>query len=196
MLTIKDLELFVENNPHLQISREQRIIDTNQRIINSILGIENKIGYTEVYKYESCKDLLEYKKHIPKTKELVASIKKIILKNNTLECEGVQKWCFETKDYFKEELFSFGLLYLDSDDDEVFVFNIPNIGEPVSKKEFISIIQFWEIQWILYWSEYYLPIEERGKDNDGVIDGYYSMPLPELTPSELDQIKNILKINI
>ena len=196
MLTINDLELFIENNPHLQISIEQRRIDTEQRIINSILGIENKVDYTEVYKYESCKSLLEYKKQIPKTKELVKSIKEIILRNNTLECEEVQMWCFETKDYFNDELSFFGLMYLDSDENENDVFNIPNIGEPISKNEFISIIQFWEAQWILYWNEYYLPIEERGKNSDEVIDGYYSTPLPVSTPSDLDQIKNILNIGI
>ena len=196
MLKLIDLELFVENNPHLQISREQRIINTEQRIKNSILGIENTSDETDVNKYNACKSLLEYKKYILKASTLIIELKEIILRNNTLECVEVQMWCFETKDYFNEELFSFGFSYLDNVDNHNEVFNIRNIGEPVSKKEFISLIQFWEVQWILYWDEYYLPIEERGKSNDGVVDGYYKPPIQNSTQSNLDQIKNILNIPI
>jgi hypothetical protein len=55
----------------------------------------------------------------------------------------------------------------------------------------VGSLQFWELQWLLYFGEYHLAMENRTITDPK--DYYYTLPNPN-EPSDLNKVKEILRI--
>ncbi len=119
-----------------------------------------------------------------------AELRKILSENNTLEQTEIKNWVTKNEYVCFEELYGLwvenqGSLHTDD------YFYLQATGEYLEKKEFKSILEFCEVMNILYFGEYHLPFEERTEPDPN--DYYYVKPNPD-DPSDLEQVKSILKI--
>lgn len=141
---------------------------------------------------EHGKELLEYCKHLNVVSFLNEELKRLIIKNTDLNNPEVQSWCERTKDFFNDELFSFGLNFMDSGNDTENYLHIPPIDLYIENKEVIELVNFWNAQWILYFGKYYIPKElRRPPDPPG---SYYSLGKDPNEPSDIEKVKKIYGI--
>jgi len=67
--------------------------------------------------------------------------------------------------------------------------HIPSEDIYISKRLFLPIIQFWELQWLLYFNEYHVEKELRTIPD---IKGYYYVAPAKDEPSDLEKVQIIL----
>ena len=175
----------------------------------NILGIEflkeyvlsnplpkEKSFYTEInksphqVKSEVYQELLDYLKFSDYTSKEIEQLKEVLHFDKSLEQIQVKQWTQNNLDFFNENLFHFGIDYLDSvsnDNDNIY---LERVDEYLNKAPFLSIIKFWECMWLLYFEQYHLDIEKRSSP-DQVGSYYYIVQEPE-EPKDIEKILNYL----
>jgi hypothetical protein len=140
-------------------------------------------------KYTHFKKLKEY--HLFRSYAAIAvnEFKLILAVDNTLENGNIKAWVIKHLSFYETNLSSFLLDYLDSGNDKDNNLHLTSLNIYVEKTPFLTIIQFCELQWLLYFEEYHLDKENRTLPNTQ--DYYYSPPDPNRL-SDLDKVKEIL----
>ena len=147
--------------------------------------------HPEKQKFDYLKELLHFYSFGTPCQKTVNELKKIIENTDDLNTELVRTWVNENAFFFKENLFNLGYSYVDEDGENDKDFYLSKYNLYVEIKEFIPIIQCWQLMWNLYFGQYFKPIEERDKTEQDPNDYYYVKPDPN-APSDLEIIKNIL----
>jgi hypothetical protein len=142
-------------------------------------------------KYTIFKKLMEYFIFKQDTEIAVSEIKLIIQNYNNLENERIKGWILEYHSLFENELFGFGIDYLDSGDDPDDNLHLTSIDIYVDKTHFMPIIQFWQLQWLLYYKEYHVLMEKRTTHDT---KSYYINSQDKNEHSDLEKVKEILYI--
>lgn len=166
-----------------------------KKYLVSYKPIENISGFPilnksrELKTYIAFKELMEYYQFKTECEIAVNEIKQIVEIQNNLENDSIKKWVIKYHSLFENSLNGFGLEYLDSGNDNDPYLHLASLDIYVDKTPFIPLIQFWELQWLLYFGEYYLPKENRTIPDPK--DYYYTPPNPN-DPTDL----SIVKINL
>jgi len=147
--------------------------------------------HPEKQKFDYLKELLHFYSFRTPCQKAVNELKRIIENTDDLNTEFVRTWVDENVLFFKENLFNLGYSYVDEDGENDKDFYLSKYNLFVENKEFIPIIYYWQLMWILYFSQYFKPIEERDKIEPDPNDYYYVKPDPN-APSDLEVIKSIL----
>jgi hypothetical protein len=174
LVSLEQIKLYIESYP----SKE---VDTS-----AFPALNQSHGYR---KYVHFKKLMDYYLFKPNTESAVNEIKEILKIHIDLENDSIRKWILKHHSLFEDKLFSFRLEYLDSGDDEDNNLHLTSLDIYVDKTAFQSIIQFWELQWLLFFGGYHLLTKNRTVPDPK--DYYYVPPDPN-EPLPLDQVKNIL----
>jgi hypothetical protein len=132
---------------------------------------------------------MDYYSFKPNTESAVNEIKEILEIHDNLENESIRKWILKHHSLFEDKLFSFGLDYLNSGDDQDNNLHLTSLDIYVDKTAFLSIFQFWELQWLLFFGEFHLLTENRTVPDPK--DYYYLPPDPNELLA-LDKVKKIL----
>lgn len=176
ILNIEFLEKFVSTNP---LTNEKPFFPIIDRPLNQIKS--------EVY--QQLLDILTFSDF---AKAEIEELKKIIKLDKSLEQYKVKAWTNNNLDFFHKNLFFFGIDYFDVDNNNKENIYLPSLGEYVDKIPFLSIIQFWECMWLLYFGQYYLDIEKRSPP-DPVGSYYYTIPDPN-EPKDIEKILSYLEL--
>lgn len=143
-------------------------------------------------KSEIYQELLNYLKFHDYTNKAIEELKEILRFDKSLEQTKVKQWVQNHLDFFNENLFPFGIDYLDSVDNDNENIYLQRVNEYVDKVPFLSIIKFWECMWLLYFDQYHLDIEKRSPP-DPVGSYYYKAPDPT-EPKDVDKVLNYLEL--
>ena len=167
----------------------RKYVTDNKELLEYYNDIMNP--HPEKQKFDYLKELLHFYSFRTPCQKAVNELKKIIEDTDDLNTMFVRTWVDENVLFFKENLFSFGYSYVDEDGENERDFYLSKYNLYVENKGFIPIIQYWQLMWILYFGQYFKPIEERDITIPDPNDYYYVKPNPN-APSDLEIIKNIL----
>jgi len=170
------------NNVQKYVSENKELLEYYQDILNP---------HPEKQKFDYLNELLHFYSFRTLCQKEVNELKKIIESTDDLNTEFVRTWVDENLLFFKENLFSFGYTYVDDDGENDKDFYLSKYNLFVENKEFIPIIQYWQLMWILYFGQYYKPIKDRDKTERDPNEYYYVKPDPN-APNDLEIIKSIL----
>ena len=177
ILSLAQIGQFIESNPHLEDRSEFPKLNRS----------------ADERKYSEFIKLMQYCRFDKDVKILNQELKDILLLNNDLNHPSITEWCNKTRSFFNENLFGFGLEYLDSGN--VNKGEIPILADVfIDLSELSEIVKFWQLQWILYFSDYHIPEHDREDPTPPDPNDYYYSPPDPNAPSELDEIKRILCI--
>ena len=176
LLEIKHLQNFVEANPLPSFK-------PHYPILNKPLNQEK----TEVYQ-----QILSYLTFHDYTSTEIEELKEILNFNTSLEQTKIKEWTQKNLNFFNENLFLFGIDYFDVVDNNNENIYLHRLDEYVDKMPFLSIIQFWDCMWLLYFGQYHLDIKKRSPP-DPVGSYYYTIPDPN-EPKDIEKILNYLEL--
>lgn len=176
ILNIERLKKYVSTNP---LPKEKPFFTIINKPLNQIKA--------EVY--QKLLDNLTFSDY---TNAAIEELKEIINFDKSLEQTKVKEWTNNNLDFFNKNLFLFGIDYFDVVDNDNENIYLPRLDEYVDKMPFLSIIQFWECMWLLYFEQYHLDIKKRSPP-DPVGSYYYATPDPN-EPKDIEKILNYLEL--
>ena len=177
ILSLAQIGQFIESNPHLENKSEFPKLNRS----------------FDERKYSAFKTLFKYSRFDKEVTLLTKELMDIILVKNDLNHPSVTEWCKKTRSFFKENLLGFGLEYLDSGN--IIKGEIPILADVfIDLSEISELVEFWQLQWILYFSDYHIPEHDREDPKPADPNDYYYSPPDPNAPSELNEIKRILGI--
>lgn len=149
--------------------------------------IDNPLNQLKAEIYQQLLDNLTFSDY---TNAKIEELKEIINFDKSLEQAKIKEWTNNNLNFFNENLFLFGIDYFDVEDNNNENIYLPRLDEYVDKMPFLSIIQFWECMWLLYFGQYHLDIEKRNPP-DPVGSYYHTIPDPN-EPKDIEKILNYL----
>ena len=169
LLTINDLENYVKENP----------------LLIGVTCFPKPVNQDKTKIYLELLNYLNYKTY---TENSLKELKEILRSDEFIEQFEIKQWILKNLEIFNETFFSFGLSYLEYNvkDDNLYLIGL---NEYVDKSQFLSIIQYWESMWLLYFGEYHIDKDKRSLPDKP--DTYNTEPTE---PSDYEKILTFLNL--
>ncbi len=168
---------------------------TNIRTIKILSNLyffsQNSAEYSEdiAKRHKIYLTLLSYYRFKNRCERGVSRLNSILLSSKTLEQRAIREWTINHLSLGQKELLSFYFEYLDYSNDPNRNLYISSLELYIDRKDFIPIIQFWELHHFLSSNQYHLEASEREIPDQN--DYYYNSPDPN-APPDLDIVMALL----